>query len=601
MNDQGGHPRDREPGAGRSALSESPTNQEFVTPDGEGAVERLEQQLSVSRMKKDKVLRERYHKVSRLNDELSIARDELSFVRKDLRQFESENRRIASLINSIKSSRTWKLLRWGHRVKSRMVPNGSLRQRILRLGTGESVPHRSFIETLANLIDNSSVILAHDMPPPAEGSTSPAVIPDDFYHCELTVLECPTRFETFTFSEALVTIKNISPYTWTTHSRDWRSGVGLSYHWKDQNDKYSVWDGKRTFLASDLDAEESLSTRMEILGPVQPGNYSLEITLVHEGFNWFENKGSPAVSIPLTVERAVEVTEFSFVCSIVIPVFNKAEFTQACLLGIEKTVPGELSYEIIVVDTGSSDGTAELLSAWREKHRNTKIISLGMNSGFARSCNIGASAAQGRYIVLLNNDILPTQGWLEAMLNAADAQCIGAVGSKLLYPNGRIQHVGVAFDENKNPLTIYRGVNLPEATDVTGEFQAVTGACLLVPRKLYRAVGGLDERYTNSYEDIDFCLRIRALGYKVVLCGKAVLYHFESSTDGRKNHDQRNLALFKSRWADKIQSDMDVHRLEGVDEKADAEASPTQFSSRHDVLLDLTKRLYGSADTGKGN
>src|SRR6266851_2791450 len=107
MNDQGGHPRDREPGAGRSALSESPTNQEFVTPDGEGAVERLEQQLSVSRMKKDKVLRERYHKVSRLNDELSIARDELSFVRKDLRQFESENRRIASLINSIKSSRTW--------------------------------------------------------------------------------------------------------------------------------------------------------------------------------------------------------------------------------------------------------------------------------------------------------------------------------------------------------------------------------------------------------------------------------------------------------------------------------------------------------------
>src|SRR5262249_54966569 len=144
---------------------------------------------------------------------------------------------------------------------------------------------------------------------------------------------------------------------------------------------------------------------------------------------------------------------------------------------------------------------------------------------FARACNQGARLARGQYVVLLNNDTLPTPGWLEKMVRlAANEAQVGIVGSKLLYPNGRIQHIGVVFDENKNPRHVYRGFspNIPPAR-ISREYQAVTGACLLVARKLYQAVDGMDESYRNSYEETDLCMKVRARGYRVLVCADSVV------------------------------------------------------------------------------
>ena len=103
--------------------------------------------------------------------------------------------------------------------------------------------------------------------------------------------------------------------------------------------------------------------------------------------------------------------------------------------------------------------------------------------------------AHGRYIMLLNNDTLPTPGWLEKMMELAVGDAAGRHRrSKLLFPNGRIQHVGVAFDEAKNPGHIYRGFP-PDIrpAKLSREYQAVTAACLLIERNLYWSVGGLEE------------------------------------------------------------------------------------------------------------
>jgi len=214
---------------------------------------------------------------------------------------------------------------------------------------------------------------------------------------------------------------------------------------------------------------------------------------------------------------------------------------------------------VIVVDNGSTDGTSDLLSSWSGSRSNARVVSLGRNLGFARACNEGARLARGHYLVFLNNDTLPTPGWLEKMLGLAEAEPrVGIIGSKLLYPDGRIQHIGVVFGEDKTPNHIYRGFSSKiRPARISREYQAVSGACLLVRRDLYELVGGMDERYQNSYEDADLCLKIRARGYRVLVCADSVVYHFESMSEGRRIQDFRNSALFKARWEDKIEFDMD--------------------------------------------
>jgi GT2 family glycosyltransferase len=321
--------------------------------------------------------------------------------------------------------------------------------------------------------------------------------------------------------------------------------------------------------------------------------------IIHQSGAWPNQAAHPGSASSSLIEPLPEKGLLPL-CSIVIPVFNRAQFTNVCLLAVEKSIPADqLPYEVIVVDNGSTDETPHILNSWSTARGNARVISMGQNFGFARACNAGARLARGKYIVLLNNDTLPTPGWLQHMVRLAEGGSqIGIVGSKLLFPNGRIQHIGVAFDENKNPRHIYRGfsADIPPAR-LTREYQAVTGACLLMPRDLYWSVGGMDESYENSFEETDLCLKLRARGYRVLVCADSLVYHFESVSEGRRARDLRNTALFKARWENSIESDVSrwytLDKFQG--ELSEFETNESYDPRQEDWLKELWNQVYADA------
>ncbi len=215
--------------------------------------------------------------------------------------------------------------------------------------------------------------------------------------------------------------------------------------------------------------------------------------------------------------------------SIIIPVFNKVEYTEKCVNGvIENTI--DTCYEVIVVDNASTDGTRDFLKRLRGE---VKVITNRTNLGFAKACNQGARVAHGRYLVFLNNDTVPEKFWLRAMVEAIEkAPQVGIVGSKLLYPDGTVQHAGVAFHGRTGSIFhIYKGFDGDHpAVNYGRDYHAVTGACLLIPRGLFWNVGGFYEGFIAGYEDVDLCLRVKKEGYGVVYAPKSRLIHFEEVT-----------------------------------------------------------------------
>ena len=157
------------------------------------------------------------------------------------------------------------------------------------------------------------------------------------------------------------------------------------------------------------------------------------------------------------------------IVSLVIPTLNNLDFTRECLEAIRKTA-GMIPYEIIVVDNASTDGTGDYLLQ-EESAGRLKVIFNKENLGFAKACNQGARIAGGKYLIFLNNDTVPQPGWLEEMVQLAESdESIGIVGSKLLFPDGTIQHAGVVVSASKLPYHIYRGCpgDLPAANQQTG-------------------------------------------------------------------------------------------------------------------------------------
>ena len=251
--------------------------------------------------------------------------------------------------------------------------------------------------------------------------------------------------------------------------------------------------------------------------------------------------------------------------SIIIPVFNKAPLTRHCLNTLRATLAGAGEGEVIVVDNASSDETPRVLEEfpWARVLRNER------NLGFAAANNQAARTARGRFLVLLNNDTEAKAGWLATMLQAAQQDGVGVVGARLLYPNGTLQHGGVVFA----PLPLgragfYATHDLPGAPGdhpyarERRDLQAVTAACCVTPRELFLDLGGLDEGYWNGYEDVDYCLRVRERGLRVVYAGDAVLTHFESqSGTERYRKVSWNVARLADRWNGKVRYDLLEHEI----------------------------------------
>ncbi len=232
--------------------------------------------------------------------------------------------------------------------------------------------------------------------------------------------------------------------------------------------------------------------------------------------------------------------------SIVIPVFNGAALTEKCLYGIAENTADEPTYEVIVVDNGSTDWTIYLLHAMEG---DLRVLSNDRNLGFARACNQGAADARGEYVLFLNNDTVPHPDWLSSMVAVADSDpSIGIVGARLLYPDGTVQHAGMELVQGI-PDHVLRGAAADDPR-VTGQrdLDMVTGACLMIRRDLFAQIGGFDAQFVNGAEDVDLCLRARQAGCRVVYCGAAVVDHHEAQTEGRFDHVQENVKRFVDQW-----------------------------------------------------
>ena len=225
--------------------------------------------------------------------------------------------------------------------------------------------------------------------------------------------------------------------------------------------------------------------------------------------------------------------------SIIIPNKDHVEDLRRCITSIiEKSTYD--NYEIIVVENNSE--TREIFAYYEELANNpaVKIITYKGDFNYSAINNLGVSEASGEYVLLLNNDIqIITVNWMEELLMYAQRPDVGAVGAKLYYPDKTIQHAGVVIGlgahrtaghehyRQKRENLGYMG-RLCYAQNMS----AVTGACLLVKKALYEEAGGLDESFAVSLNDVDFCLKLRRLGYLNVFTPFAEAYHYESASRG---------------------------------------------------------------------
>ncbi|MHA1648597.1 MAG: glycosyltransferase family 2 protein [Candidatus Helarchaeota archaeon] len=223
--------------------------------------------------------------------------------------------------------------------------------------------------------------------------------------------------------------------------------------------------------------------------------------------------------------------------SILILTWNKLEYTRKCLEYLEKNTKYP-DWEVIFIDNGSKDGTQKFLKEIRSSDtKKYRIILNNSNVGYARGVNQGIKIANGEYILLLNNDVYVFKNWLTSMVNIIEKNNSNAIiGAKLIYPETkRIQHAGIIFLRKIEPLHIYKNSSLrnPEVNKIR-YVDAVTGACMLIRRKIFDEIGFFDEKFKfGGYEDTDFCLRTRVRGYNIIYSPKSVAYHDERITSSQ--------------------------------------------------------------------
>jgi GT2 family glycosyltransferase len=276
----------------------------------------------------------------------------------------------------------------------------------------------------------------------------------------------------------------------------------------------------------------------------------------------------------------------SELCSIIIPVRNRAGLTRQCLDAV-LAEPPDAPFEIVVVDDGSTDFTPELLAGYAPAIR---VVRRDTNAGFAVACNEGAAAAAGEYLLFLNNDTIPQRGWLDALVVYAEHHPKAAiVGSKLLFPNETIQHAGVVVGHDGYPHHLYAGFPADHpAVDKSRAFPAVTLACALVRREPFEQVGPLNTEFRNSFEDVDICMRMWDAGHEVHYCHESVVYHLESVSRGRRSEDDvHNSEVLRSRWAHRLKpNDFDYYVQDGLLKVSYPESYPQQWEISPLLALD---------------
>ncbi len=223
--------------------------------------------------------------------------------------------------------------------------------------------------------------------------------------------------------------------------------------------------------------------------------------------------------------------------AIVIPTRDRLDLLGRCIAEIETrtTYP---QMDIVIVDNGSrTPETLRYLAATRHQ-----VVRAPGSFNFSRVVNLGVRATSSPFLLFLNNDaFVRSSDWLERLVELCQRKEVGAVGCQLRYPNGELQHCGVGLGHGQVAFNLH--VDRPGVRNVS----AVTAACMMVRREVYDEVEGLDERFAVSFNDVDFCLRIRDRGYRIIYTPHVWLEHNESASRGGL-HPAEDVQLFRSRW-----------------------------------------------------
>ena len=254
----------------------------------------------------------------------------------------------------------------------------------------------------------------------------------------------------------------------------------------------------------------------------------------------------PLTSLHFPAHEQVEV-------SVIIPVFNQLQFTHACLASLQ-TAQERARFEVIIVDDCSTDKTTEVVP----QIHGVVYLRNETNSGFIVSCNRGAAKARGKYLLFLNNDTTVKDGWLSALMNTfAEEPQAGAVGSKLVYPDGRLQEAGGIIWRDASGWN-YGKFDDPQKPEYNylRDVDYCSAAALMIPKALFLSVGGFDSRYEPAYyEDTDLAFKVRQAGSKVFYQPLSEVIHYEGATGGTdlatgtKKHQDINRSTFAERWA----------------------------------------------------
>jgi O-antigen biosynthesis protein len=242
--------------------------------------------------------------------------------------------------------------------------------------------------------------------------------------------------------------------------------------------------------------------------------------------------------------------------SVITPLFNCLEHTQAMVEGLRGTIPAGVSHEVILIDDGSTDGTREWLAGLGDPFR---VILNDRNLGYGAATNRGAAVARGEIFALLNNDLVLREGWIEPMLGALSSlgERAGLVGNVQLNASTRaVDHAGIQINLKGKPEHIRHlpGTAMAILSPVR-KVPAVTGACVLVRASAWRLLGGFDEAYVNGCEDVDLCLRAREAGLENVVALRSRVLHHVSASPGRKLRDEQNSRRLVLRWRRKLGSE----------------------------------------------
>ncbi len=264
------------------------------------------------------------------------------------------------------------------------------------------------------------------------------------------------------------------------------------------------------------------------------------------------------------------------------------------------------NFEVIFIDNASDDDSVDYLKSMNLDFP-LKIIENDENLSFSKANNDGVEAADGEYVLLLNNDIEPTYGWLNEMMGVMlNNDNVGSVGAKLVFPyfkedkkmekSYKIQHAGDIFHFDRlllSPDHRFKQTDpFDDRVNNTCKVASVTAACVLIKKSVYKDMGGLYEEYFYSYEDVDFSLKLNKSGYDTYYCHSALLFHYESfSRTVDLENDARNKKILFDRWFDYLNMNifLDVFDSRGFFSDQPLKLLFATEESNDDFILKLKK------------